>query len=671
MAIMRHALRLLVFLSSVSFKEVSVMTNFKNVKKLTHALIVLGASSILFSCGQANEEQDGLAMPVDNSVIVTGLAMNGYLANALVWLDFRANGSPDGFEPFAYTDSEGFISYNPNTGVNYCESSEPSFQRFCLRSGSQSGNVTLKATKGVELLSGESFRSVLSATLDLENMQDSLSALQGLGPRPLGDTSLWQRELDTAMLKISPLSSLAAYLPEERELSSVLMDAGFDIPPQMSSADVLSIDYIAGVNNESLNREVSAELFAAALLFSRLVDTISVNLDQASDDIDLGLDGLPISTADAAYQGIASSLASSSTTPENGFVVSQASTETRNVVANVDIESALRAAVGNLLNVLSQSDVLSISVQSRIDRVASDTELTTLLSNVGNTALNHFNDIAIDDDLVAQMLTLNQTVTLPTLTEAIAFASTQDARVINTLSSFMADPDNRVTEILSQASQAFVEQRGDQSALTLTFDLNSLTQDLLVLAQDDESGLASEENEVVLSQLAQVETVEDTSFWAGNSLSLSGVQDDNEEGQTIVFFNGAASDNSGELIMCIAYRNQSKPSDNISGQRFEGSWAVLGGDAQNRLSLVAEGFSIQMKVLGETRGSEIPLEQQIPSLPRMPNELYGKYGFTLNEDTATWHSDDASINQSFGLQFSNTTPQSDDDCRDILALRAE
>ena len=123
--------------------------------------------------------------------------------------------------------------------------------------------------------------------------------------------------------------------------------------------------------------------------------------------------------------------------------------------------------------------------------------------------------------------------------------------------------------------------------------------------------------------------------------------------------------------MCIAYRNQSNPSDNISGQRFEGSWSVLGGASQNRLSLVAEGFTIQMKVLGETRGADISSAQQIPSLPRMPNELYGEYSFTLNEDTATWHSDDASVNQSFGLQTAANMPQNDDECRAILELRTQ
>lgn len=642
------------------------MTHFKYFVK---PMMCAAAVALLVGCGDATEEQDAPLVPLDNRVTITGLAMNGYLANALVWVDLRQNGTPDGFEPFAFTDSEGYISYNPNTGINYCASSQQSEQRYCLQTGAQSGEVTIKAAKGIELLSGEAFRSVLTASLMLENAQANLSALEAIGTRPSGNTSLWQAELDAVLVKLSPLSSLNNYLPAGTDLVSVLLAAGFDIPAEMTVNDVLSIDYIAGIKEESSNREVSADLFAASVMISRIVDTLSINLDKATEFLDMGQDGLPISTADSAYQGLAESLASgSSTSTANAQNVSAKS---QSVVANLNAEQALASAVANLLNVLGQSDFLSSAVQSRISTVSENTQLSELLANIGNTALNHFNDIQNDGDLSAALLTLNQTVTLPTLTEAIAFASTQNALGIKRLATFMANPENRVTEILAQATQNFVEQRNDETVLTLTFDLNSLTQDLLALAEQNEDALASDENPVTLTQLAAVDTADDSSFWTGNFLSMSGFQDGNEQGQAIMFFDGQSSDNAGELIMCIAYQNESNPTDNISGKRFDGSWSVIGGASQNRLSLVAEGFTIQMKVLGETRGADIPSDQQIPSLPRMANEMYGKFGFTLNEDTATWHSDDASVNQSYGLLTSNSIPQNDDDCRAILELRTQ
>jgi len=161
-----------------------------------------------------------------------------------------------------------------------------------------------------------------------------------------------------------------------------------------------------------------------------------------------------------------------------------------------------------------------------------------------------------------------------------------------------------------------------------------------------------------------------SNIFSNKQLSLSGVQDAGEQGQVVVFFEGEPQDNSGSLVMCIAYRNIDDASDNISAQRFTGSWNTI-GDNQNRLSLLAEGFSLQMNIAGETRGSDIPSEQQIVSLTRNPNELYGKFRFTLNEDSATWHSDNTSISQSYGLLSTSSTPSNDAECADSLSFAVQ
>jgi hypothetical protein len=87
--------------------------------------------------------------------------------------------------------------------------------------------------------------------------------------------------------------------------------------------------------------------------------------------------------------------------------------------------------------------------------------------------------------------------------------------------------------------------------------------------------------------------------------------------------------------------------------------------------LLAEGFSLQMNIAGESRGSDIPTKQQIIGLQRNPNELYGKFRFTLNEDNATWHSDDTSIDQSYGLLTTATLPTTDAECASYLSFQAQ
>ncbi len=91
-----------------------------------------------------------------------------------MWIDASENNTPDGFEAFAYTDNQGYFSYNPNTGTNYCQSDEASLQRFCLQIGSQSGDLVIKVEKGVELMTGEPFKSVLTTSVSVDAVRENL-----------------------------------------------------------------------------------------------------------------------------------------------------------------------------------------------------------------------------------------------------------------------------------------------------------------------------------------------------------------------------------------------------------------------------------------------------------------------------------------------------------------
>ena len=640
-----------------------------------YSKIFLCAASVamLTACGGATDEQDTPKTPTDTRINVSGLAMNGYLANALVWVDARENNMLDGFEPFAYTDNEGYFSYNPNTGTNYCADENPSLQRFCLQLPTQRGEIVLKAAKGLELLSGEAFRAVLSTRIDAQQAKQNFDTLLDLGARPLGSTAMWQMQLDAAQTKLSPLSSIAHYLPQDTALASILIYLGFDVPADMSNEDILAKEYIAGI---VLDDEISDDLFVAAVTLSRLVDTLVVNLDKAADSASFGENGLPISSADAIYQTLAQNLAvqasaasdvnnpsARSNTKANTTQAARELTYTRDLAAN---------AIAHLVEVLNDNDANNLAVLNGLNRLAQSTALSLQLHNILNISAAHFNNINPVNDRLSQLLTFNQLLTLPTLSSPIGFMSEQDAIAVNVLAAFLQDPNNHISELLSNATEEFVNERNANSALTLSIDLNTLTQQLLNIAKgpSGESALAANDAEVTLTKLANLQTVDDGSFWTGKHLSLSGLQDGSEQGQVVMFFNGDSKAVNGDMVMCIAYKNDDDPSDNITNQRFDGTWSVLGGASQNRLSLVSQGFNIQMKVLAETLGADIPIDQQIESLPRMANESYGRYGFTLNEDTATWYSDDASVNQSYGLITSTQNiPANDLECANLLTLQ--
>lgn len=633
--------------------------------------------SMLVACGGAVDDQDQALdaehTPVDSRITISALTLNGYVANALVWIDARNNNTIDGFESYAYTDSQGFVSYNPNTGVNYCESSEESLQRFCLQTATQSGEIIIKAAKGLELLSGESFKSVLTATIDVQTAKTQFDELLALGAKPLGDTGTWQESLDPLMLKLSPLSSLSYYLQlnasassmqSETSITSVLINMGYNIPSDASDDDILAKEYIAGI---SLDDPLADDLFAASLMMSRLVDTVSGNLDKATESYDFGESGLPVSTADSVYEALATSLANNeltTSTPnaKSNFYKSLSINETQLSAALVT------NALSNVEALFSENNLSSANVSSLLSNVEQNTNLTTLLTSLVSISEQHFAQIDTSENALNQMLTLNQSLTLPTLSPPIAFMNNQDALGLTTLANYLQNPSNRVTELLSSENAATVAQFAQSHSLTANFDLNTLAQDLLVIASQDngEEDLGSED--IPISNLAEVTTVDESSFFVGKRLSLSGILDEVEQGQVLIYFAGNDNAEAGEIYMCIAYKNERDPSDNISAQLFDGTWSVIAGASQNRLSLVSEGFTIQMKVLGESYGENIPADQTVPSLPRNANELYGRFGFTLNDDNSTWHSDDASVNQSYGFLEYADLPANNSDCAANLNL---
>ncbi len=659
----------------------------KKLSLLTKRSLLAVSIASLMACS-GDENQDSSAPPPDNSpvmvddqsVVITGLAMNGYLANALVWIDLRDNGAPDGFEPIAYTDNQGYVSYNPVTGINYCDSNEASLQKFCLKTGVQSGELVVKAAQGIELLSGEVFRSVLTASTSVEQAKTNLVDLTNLGPKPLGDSSLWQAQLDQSQLKLSAFSSLKHYLPNTTSLSDAINELGFSLSNDVSDSDILANDFIANLSNSNAD---AATLFAADVALSRMVDTIASNLDEVAKDLDLGTSGLPISSADSIYATLANSLSPTGTNLRSNL------SETSNMspvntklaalqeLSESDIAALISAAATQFINALLEQNTLSSGVQTRLNNVANNVYLQRQVANIPLTSKQHFQRLDLNNNLVNDLLGLYHTVTLPTLYEPVGLASASRAAIIAAISDFIRDPNNQISQRLINAARS-----NNSDTLSPLFDLISFVNDLFDIARQADSieaiqaFLESEENDAEVTELAEVDTVDDSSFWAGNKISMSGIQESRssgnvEQGQIIAFFKGEPQDNSGELVLCVAYENQDDPSDNIKGQLFEGTWTILGSSVQNRLSLVAEGFNVQMKVLGETLGRDILDDQQVQSLPRNPNELYGKFSFTLNEDTATWHSDDASVNQSFGLMPVDSVPSTSDACKAAITLDVE
>jgi hypothetical protein len=641
-------------------------TPYLNTHKTCKTLSIIALVSGLTACGGADEMQDGPLASPDTTILVAensstkiaGAALAGYVANGLVWIDLRDNDTLDGTEPFAYTDSQGYFSYNPNTGIDYCAAQSAVLKQHCLDIGQSTGSVEIKVAKGTQLFSGTPFVSVLTQLVDLETARTHYPALIELGVKPSGNSIIWQEQVSQRQVVMSPLSTLAYYLPDEIQIAEVIQAFGMSTSFDLSNEETLSINFIEGLNNS--NDPVSKELFVANSTINAIVDNFTLNFDAAFNSVDLGFDGFAINNADNVYEALAQVLVSAinadpAASPSTVDDKTPQHLAPYNALLNLDqLINAQDLMQANINDDYSGLELFNFPIQTPADSLIIAQENVDLSSAAIGVSQNDAATIALLVDFqsmqkfdanslsrnsnILQQLALNEKMLN---LAAQVFGETQ---IESALGSLMKNARNPIT--ISGGTN--LDTLGLKTAL-LQSGLNP-----------DETVDAASDDEFLLSDV-------DTLSIPGSYLSLSGVQDSNEQGQLVVYFDGAGGDTSGSITMCVAYNNPSDPSDNISGQRFTGSWGYI-GDSGNRLSLLAEGFRVQMNILGETLGSEIPLEQQIPSLQRNPNELYGKLGFSLNDDRGSWHSDQASMSGDFGFRAIESIPNTDSQCADALSL---
>jgi|GEM_PF-2562215 len=675
----------------------------KTIAHYSRIALVITLGYSLFACGGADENQDGvlpgeILLPArDTSTPIAGLAMDGFIANGLVWIDIKDNDSVDGTEPTAYTDSQGYFSYNPNTGINYCAAEKAHLQQYCLKTGLTQGNVEVKVAKGIKVISGVPFRNVLSTTVNLPSALSNFSTLVALGAKPASDSQLWQQQVDSALVALSPLGTVAHYLPENTDVLTALSTLGIDFYINASATELLQMNYVEGV---LLETPQAYELLTANVMISTLVNSLSGTYDLAFEGLELGYDGYPISTADSVYKGFAESLSTAfeaqssvasqkKQTDDIALKVIASQVKASQVIASYDIapQDTLLINQKNALNeqfIIAYRASVAAIVESNLRALGGAASNQAALENIAqNNVLNEF--------LTARVNLINN---LPRIR---ALRPPQSANANSLAITSLLDPVDMIDN-MGTPSRQNMSQVTDKVKQTIEALINSVNSDTAIIEFDrlfNPSQIAGQTtgNETIdvdlqaianaiqgtISNISELPSGSDfalanvdnsNSIFSASQLSLSGVQDGGEQGQVVIFFNGDPQENSGSLIMCIAYRNTEDPSDNISGQRFEGSWNTI-GDNQNRVSLLAEGFSLQMNIAGETRGRDIKSEQQITSLTRNPNELYGKFRFTLNEDSATWYSDNTSISQSYGLLNTSSIPANDVDCANSLSFEVQ
>ncbi|MFV8836693.1 hypothetical protein ACNSTU_17165 [Aquisalimonas sp. APHAB1-3] len=130
-------------------------------------------SVILAGCLSDSSDPDGGDV---NSVEISGVAVDGYIAGARVYVDLNDNNRRDSFEPRAFTDSYGFFSQRPDIrdgngelvaeARDYCAEG---IERHCLTVSTAQSQARLRVEGGYDLFSGEAFQGSLSRLIEIQN----------------------------------------------------------------------------------------------------------------------------------------------------------------------------------------------------------------------------------------------------------------------------------------------------------------------------------------------------------------------------------------------------------------------------------------------------------------------------------------------------------------------
>ncbi len=204
------------------------------------ALVVLALS--MAACGGSGQD---VGTTEHHSRTIQGVAIDGHLARAMVFADFDNNGTRDPWEPYAFTDDDGYFSYNPKTGVNYCDHpGDAGLASHCLTLNRSADQLVLRVDGGYDTLTGEPFVGQLSRRLTTAGSSE------------------------THRLVITPLTTLVSALGTDAEQNLLLANLGID----RSDLDIEYVDPENGTVDPLLFNKALKLHKSVAILADRIQD---------------------------------------------------------------------------------------------------------------------------------------------------------------------------------------------------------------------------------------------------------------------------------------------------------------------------------------------------------------------------------------------------------------
>lgn len=239
----------------------------KNTVFIKSSIVLACAATLLVAC---NSEDQDVGVVESGPQVVQGRAVDGQLARATVFVDSNNNGTRDAWEQFAFTDNDGYYSYNPNTNVDYCASDATAEQsQYCLKSNLDLSGAVIRIDGGYDVLTGEPFAGQMSRRISNDD-----------------------GNLDDKLLLITPITSLLTNVSDS-EHQAILTSLDIE-------HDDLDVDYLNG----PINDPIDVKLLNTALKVHKVVTVLSDKLTDTYFEIGDEL-GTPNDASSAVYENLA------------------------------------------------------------------------------------------------------------------------------------------------------------------------------------------------------------------------------------------------------------------------------------------------------------------------------------------------------------------------------
>ncbi len=578
-----------------------------NFKKTSVASSIAFATLALVACGGDSGSQDSGST---SSTSFTGLVVDGRIANGFVWVDLNNNGEWDSVEPKAYTDADGYYSYNYERLYDYCSTSSANYnERYCLDSSKLVGYGRVRITGGTEVSTGERFLG-------------SMVSVVYTGSKSTGVDGTESSTYENIYHFFNPVI-----------IRPSITDPYSSITPTTTLVDVVMSNNISTTPETAVRSSLGlGSLSNTHLYSSQIVAPVTTTSNYTVDS-----SRAKLQLAGQSVLGLANNITTRANTSSN-------TTDSQKVLSEI-----------------LKVNTLSNSTSSIFD--TNESGLNTVLSNVGvSDSSSTSNDVTI----LKQGLTLRKDL----VGSIDDDSDVNEIKASQTLAAVIAETEKKVVKLLASSSNSSTQFANSQNTLNaISNNLETIKtqiktqqtastpkvvviEELATKLETVDSSSGSSDLETAVSESSVEEA--DSGIWVTHYLAMSGKDDndtagtsDDKEGRAIMFFKGEAGDTSGDAIVCYAlYDGEETEDDRKRVGLLSAGWTAIPG--QNVVDINSQYGDFQIRATGKLAPDD-DTENGDYFLgfggTNTTDKTYGRFTFKSDEfdQDAVWFSDHLSV----------------------------